>query len=111
MRLLGSGADPDNGRVFMMWHDGGYEFRQNTLLHVGAAIPMHAHHYAHDYLVGPGVYALTIELPCGAVEEVEVREGYVGHVPAQHKHHFKLIEWGGAPGWVRCYWPEGAARG
>lgn len=111
MKLLGSGADPDHGRVFMMWQDEGYEFRQNTLLYVGATIPMHEHHYAHDYLVGPGVYALTVERPDGSVEEREVQGGYVGHVPALHKHHFKLTEWGGAPGFVRCYWLEGTARG
>lgn len=109
MKLLGSGADPDNGRAFLMWQDDGYEFRQNILLYVGATIPMHAHAYAHDYLVGPGVYALTIELPDGATEERIVREGEKGHVPAQHKHHFKLIEWGGREGFVRCYWPMGAA--
>ena len=109
MKLLGSGAEPHNGRVFLMWQDGGYEFRQNTLLYVGAVIPMHSHEYAHDYLVGPGKYTLTVEKPDGGVENHEVSEGYVGHVPARHKHHFTLIEWGGSEGWVRCYWPEGGS--
>ena len=111
MELLGSGADPDNGRAFLMWRDEGFEFRQNTLLYVGASIPMHSHEYAHDYLLGPGVYELTIEYPDGATVKREMRECDSGHVPARHKHHFKLTEWGGREGWVRCYWPEGAARG
>lgn len=113
MKLLGSGADPDNGRAFLMWQDEGFEFRQNMLLYVGATIPMHEHEYAHDYLVGPGVYLLTIETPDGGEPEVrEVMGGAVGHVPAKHKHHFKLLEmWDNQPGWVRCYWREGAARG
>jgi len=113
MKLLGSGADPDNGRAFLMWQDGGYEFRQNTLLYVGASIPMHSHEYAHDYLLGPGVYSLVAEHPDGTAEPERriLREGERGHVPARHKHHFTLIEWGGSEGWVRCYWPEGADRG
>lgn len=112
MKLLGSGADLAHGRAFLMWEDEGYQFRANILLYPGATIPMHSHEYAHDYELGKGVYGLTVESPEGVVEpEVVLPAGAKGSVPARWKHHFRLIEWGGEPGHVKCFWRDGVQRG
>lgn len=98
-------TDIPNGRVWAMWEENGFQHRVNILMREGAEIPMHAHSYAHDYVLGVGVYAITVETPDGVKEPEKLIEGgSKGHVPAYWKHHFRLEKWGGAPGKVDCYW-------
>lgn len=99
-------ADVANGRVWMMYAHDGVQHRVNLLLHEGSEIPMHSHSYAHDYVLGKGTYALTIERPDGEKREEVVSGETYGHVPAGWRHHFRLAKWGGEPGKVDCFWRE-----
>lgn len=97
-------ADIVNGRVWAMWEADGFQHRINILMHEGAEIPMHSHSYSHDYRLGVGVYALTVEVDGVKEPERLIDGGSIGHVPAGVQHHFRLVKWGGAPGHVDCYW-------
>lgn len=98
-------SDISNGRVWVMWEQDGIQHRTNILMREGAEIPMHSHDYAHDYNLGVGVYALTVEKDGVKQPEVLIAGNSKGHVPAFVKHHFRLHKWGGVPGQIDCHWP------
>lgn len=112
MKLLETGADPENGRAWMAWEDQGFMFRANVMLYPGAQIPMHAHTFDHHYRLGRGVYGLIVESPEGVrAPEVELPAFSRGFVPKFWKHHFRLIQMDKEPGRIECYWPVGTPDG
>lgn len=112
-------SDLLNGRHWAMWEECGIQFRSNMVDAVGGCIPLHVHSYAHVALVTHGVFQCSTVAPDGTQEsflvaskgfDVPDSRGYRLVIPAGYQHTFVLLESGGKPGEVLCFWPDGGDK-
>lgn len=109
--------DSINGRLHVMWEEGGIQYRSNLVICEGGGIELHSHWFPHTTLIPFGWFKGREIAPDGTVREFQLASrgykpsrtdipfepiGYRFLNQAGYKHEFTLLELQDQPGEVLC---------